>query len=78
MLYLAAIILVILGIYLVIGIVFYVLFLSKLASELDQNTKGASIGFKLLIFPGIISLWPVVFSKWKQVKKLNTKPKVDD
>lgn len=33
---------------------------------LDANTIGSSIGFKLIIFPGILALWPILLFKLKK------------
>ncbi|MDN5215278.1 hypothetical protein QQ020_24580 [Fulvivirgaceae bacterium BMA12] len=56
----------IIGIYLLLGFVFYLVFIFKLATQLDENMRGSGVGFKLLILPGTLVLWPVLFSKWKK------------
>jgi len=50
--------------YLLLGLVFAIAFLWKGAGKLDDKTKGTSWGFKALIFPGSIALWPVLLKKW--------------
>ena len=57
------------SIYLVIGFLYYVAFIFKWAAQLDENAKGASVGFKLLLLPGTLVLWPVLFLKWKNRNK---------
>lgn len=54
------------GVYLLLGFVFYLVFIFKLATRLDENMQGSGVGFKLLILPGTLVLWPVLFSKWKK------------
>jgi hypothetical protein len=33
-------------------------------SRTDHAAKGSSIGFRLLILPGSVALWPLVLVKW--------------
>lgn len=57
------------GLYLVIGIVFYFPFMKKGVHHMDDGVKSAPRFFKLLIFPGVMALWPLLLRKWKQAKK---------
>lgn len=57
------------GVYLLLGFLFYLVFVFKWAGQLDENIKGSGIGFKLLILPGTLALWPVLFLKWKKRNK---------
>ena len=59
----------IIGIYFLLGFLFYLVFVFKWAAEMDENFRGSGFGFKLLILPGILALWPVLFAKWKKAKK---------
>jgi hypothetical protein len=52
------------GIYLVIGAVFAVAFLTAGIARVDPAAKGAPIGFRLLIFPGVVAFWPYLLSRW--------------
>lgn len=52
-------------VYLVIGLVFSIYFLAKGIYLLDKGAIGSSIVFKLLIWPGVISLWPFLVFKLK-------------
>lgn len=52
------------GIYLVIGGVFAVVFLTIGIARVDPAAKGSPIGFRLLIFPGVVALWPYLLSRW--------------
>ena len=55
-----------LGIYLLTGLVFSIVLLVKGLSTLDPNTKTTGIGFKILMMPGIIAFWPILWRKWKR------------
>lgn len=58
----------ILGIYLLAGLLFAVIFLVKGIERVDESAHGATWGFKLIIIPGIIALWPVLLDKWIKAK----------
>jgi hypothetical protein len=32
--------------------------------RVDEAARGASLGFRLLILPGTIALWPLMATKW--------------
>ena len=53
-----------LGLYFVLGILFVVPFLLKGMRRIDPATDGGSIGFRLIIVPGIIALWPLLAKRW--------------
>ena len=57
------------GAYFLLGFLFYLVFVFKWAAELDKNFRGSGFGFKLLILPGTLAFWPVLFVKWKRAKK---------
>ena len=51
-------------IYLFVGVIFAFFFYVKGMTKLDEGAKGSSIGFKLIVFPGIVVFWPFLLSKW--------------
>jgi hypothetical protein len=53
-----------LGVYAGIGLVFAVLFVSFGVSRLDMEARGASLGFRLLILPGVAAFWPMLLHRW--------------
>ncbi|MFT3678909.1 MAG: hypothetical protein QM791_01475 [Ferruginibacter sp.] len=65
----AAIAGVVLLIYLSGGIAFVLPFLLRGMRKIDETTHGATWGFKLIVIPGIIVLWPLLLKKWLQVNK---------
>jgi len=58
------IILIVVGIYLLLGVLFVIPFLLKGLTKVDEGTHGSTIGFKIIIIPGVIVFWPVLLSKW--------------
>lgn len=58
--------------YLVLGLLFSVVFVTRLITELDESAKGSTWIFRLLILPGCIALWPVLLNKYlKNVQQRN-------
>lgn len=54
----------ILGFYFIIGLVFSFLFAFNGVKKIDPNAREATIGFKLLVIPGAIALWPLLTLRW--------------
>lgn len=46
------------------GVVFAIAFVARGVSRIDDQAKGAGIGFRLLIFPGVAALWPLLLNRW--------------
>ncbi len=53
--------------YLLLGLGFAVFFLAYKLSKIDANARGTSLGFRLLILPGVILLWPLLIFKKKVI-----------
>ena len=60
----AEILLIIAAIYLLVGVLFVIPFLMKGLNKIDEEAHGSTIGFKIIIIPGVIVFWPVLLSKW--------------
>jgi hypothetical protein len=58
------IILILVLIYLVLGVLFVIPFLVKGISKVDEGAHGGTVGFKIIIIPGVIVFWPVLLKKW--------------
>ena len=58
------ILLIIAAIYLLGGVLFVIPFLMKGLNEIDEGAHDSTIGFKIIIIPGVIVFWPVLLSKW--------------
>ena len=46
-------------IYLAVGVVFALMFLWQWVGRLDPLAAHGTIGFRLLVFPGVTALWPL-------------------
>jgi hypothetical protein len=46
-----------------VGIFFAAVFLCFLVDRFDPVAKGSSIGFRLMILPGVAALWPVLLTR---------------
>jgi len=58
-------------VYLVMGVVFAVFFLSRGIKKVDTAAHGSGPGFRMIIFPGTVALWPVLIKKWMNVKTIS-------
>ena len=58
------ILLIIAAIYLALGVLFVIPFLMKGLNKVDEGAHSSTIGFKIIIVPGVIVFWPVLLSKW--------------
>jgi hypothetical protein len=56
------------ALYLLAGLVFAIFFLIKGLEKVDTAAHVSGWGFRLIILPGTIVLWPVLLSKWRKVK----------
>ena len=52
------------GVYALVGFALLVPIHWQGLRAIDGNTAGASIGFRLIISPSLVALWPVVLKKW--------------
>ncbi len=53
-----------LGIYLLIGVLFALVFVVKGVTKVDSGAEGTSWAFKLMIIPGSIAFWLLLLRKW--------------
>jgi hypothetical protein len=61
-------------IYICCGILFSIAFIAKGITKTDEAAHGSGWGFKIIIIPGVIALWPVLLVKWMKAKKNILKP----
>lgn len=52
------------GVYTVLGILFAVVFVFFGAPRIDPAAREGSAGFRLLILPGCVALWPILAKRW--------------
>ena len=60
----AAAFLILIAIYLVCGLLFAVPFVLVGVKRIDSHAAQGSWGFRLLIFPGTLALWPLLLRRW--------------
>jgi hypothetical protein len=60
----------VLSAYGVLGLLFGVCFVTAGVSRVDRQAKGAGLGFRLLILPGVAALWPLLLYRWLRGKVL--------
>ena len=65
----ATIILYIAAVYLVSGCLFMIPFIIKGVDRIDEGAHGSSIGFRIIIIPGVIVFWVVLLRKWMKISK---------
>lgn len=52
------------GVYVAVGLVFGVAFVTRGVVRIDPGAHGASLGFRLVVLPGVVALWPLLASRW--------------
>jgi hypothetical protein len=53
-----------LGLYAILGFLFGLAFVSRGVERLDPGARGATLGFRLIILPAAIALWPLLARRW--------------
>lgn len=51
-------------IYLVAGLLFAIPFVARGVDRIDPVVRESSWGFRLIILPGVVALWPVLARRW--------------
>ena len=59
----------VLGIYVLIGLIFGLLFIFRGVHKIDEAAADGSIWFRLIILPGAIAFWPSLLKKWLGANK---------
>lgn len=54
-------------IYLACGLLFAGIFVTVGVGRVDAAAQGTSLGFRLLILPGAMALWPLLALRWIRV-----------
>ncbi len=53
-----------LAVYAAVGFVFAIAFVWKGVGVIDPAAREGTLGFRLLIIPGTIALWPILARRW--------------
>ena len=56
-------------IYLMLGLIVAILVQKQGLKKIDPSVEGAGIWFRVITFPGIVALWPVILYKWIKAPK---------
>lgn len=56
--------LVMLGLYLALGLCFAVPFVMRGVDRIDPHAANGTWGFRLMIVPGVVFLWPLLARRW--------------
>ncbi len=51
-------------VYALCGLAVGVPFVLRGVDRVDEAARGAPVGFRLLILPGTVALWPLMAAKW--------------
>ena len=62
------ILLILVGIYLVMGIIAYFPLLKKGIPTFDDSMHETPLFFKILVFPGVVVFWLPLLLRWKQTQ----------
>jgi hypothetical protein len=65
----AEVILLIAVAYVLCGLAVGVPFVLRGVERVDEAARGAPLGFRLLILPGTVALWPLMVTKWIQAPR---------
>ena len=60
----ATVIVKVVGCYLAAGVLFALPFVLWGAGRIDPAAREVTPGFRLLIFPGSVALWPLLLKRW--------------
>jgi hypothetical protein len=63
-------VLIALGVYALIGIIIGVPLLLLGLNRIDPLIRSSSISVRLLLLPGIITLWPIMLTKWVMTRRI--------
>lgn len=60
----ASLLVTMLGVYVVLGILFAIPFVLRGAGRIDPVAQDGTWGFRVMIFPGVVALWPLLAWRW--------------
>ena len=64
----AEILVAMLTLYTAAGVAFGIVFVARGVSRVDEHAAGAGLGFRMIIFPGVVALWPFLLSRWMRAE----------
>ena len=64
----AEILVAMLTLYTAAGVAFGIVFVARGVSRVDEHAAGTGLGFRVIIFPGVAALWPLLASQWMRAE----------
>ena len=58
------------AIYLAIGALVALPFLTIGIGRVDQSARGAPWTFRILVLPGVVAMWPLVIQRWLSARRI--------
>jgi hypothetical protein len=55
-----------LEIYVLLGFLFALFFITRGVQRVDTQARSASVGFRLIILPGVVAFWPLLLRRWRR------------
>jgi hypothetical protein len=52
------------------GLVFGLAFVALGVSRVDSVAKGSGLGFRVIVLPGAVALWPVLLKRWIRASRV--------
>lgn len=52
-------------VYIACGLAFAPFFVWRGVGRVDPAAKSAGLGFRLIVLPGVVALWPVLLLRWR-------------
>ncbi len=65
----AAVVVGVLMVYGAVGVVFAGAFVTLGIGRVDPAAEHAPIGFRLIVFPGVAALWPLMARRWVAARR---------
>ena len=56
--------------YAALGVLFAAAFVTTGVGRVDHVAKSSGVGFRLIILPGVAALWPWLFARWIQRRRV--------
>lgn len=47
-----------------VGFIFAIFFLARGIQRVDSQAARAGLVFRLIVFPGVVALWPFLWKRW--------------
>ncbi|MEO8505883.1 MAG: hypothetical protein ABI609_18450 [Acidobacteriota bacterium] len=56
------------AVYGLLGLLFAVPFVWRGVDRIDSSAHGAGWGFRIVVVPGVILLWPLLLERWQRAR----------